>query len=341
MKRGFLAFVSEHLQAPPPVVTADLTGQTVMVTGANTGLGFEAAKHFARMNPARLILACRNETKGNAAISKLKQETGFKAVELWLLDLAKFSSVTEFADRFEKDGGRLDILVANAAVAATEYRETVDGYEESLQVNNISTSLLCLRLAPRLVETAKQHPGNRPRIVVVSSEVHYWRTIPESVYNTHSPFQTLGSQEFCTQKEMGDRYVITKLLNLFFTHSLQELLDDTPVIVDTVNPGYCYSELRREIKVGFMAIVDWLMEKALARSTEGGSRQLVYAAVGGAEDPDKLKGAYLNIHRIDEPNDTLLGEEGKRRRDILWHDLVKELSKADPRVLDIVKEYSH
>jgi hypothetical protein len=134
---------------------------------------------------------------------------------------------------------------------------------------------------------------------------------------------------------MGDRYVITKrttlphpslflrlikptVLNLFFTHSLQELLDDTPVIVDTVNPGYCYSELRREIKVGFMAIVDWLMEKALARSTEGGSRQLVYAAVGGAEDPDKLKGAYLNIHRIDEPNDTLLGEEGKRRRDILW-----------------------
>ena len=52
-------------------------------------------------------------------------------MELWLLDLAKFSSVTEFADKFEKDGGRLDILVANAAVAATAYRATVDGYEES------------------------------------------------------------------------------------------------------------------------------------------------------------------------------------------------------------------
>ena len=61
----------------------------------------------------------------------LKQETGFKAVELWILDLARFSSVTEFADRFEKDGGRLDILVANAAVAPVEYRGTVDGYEES------------------------------------------------------------------------------------------------------------------------------------------------------------------------------------------------------------------
>lgn len=107
------------------------------------------------------------------------------------------------------------------------------------------------------------------------------------------------------------------VLNVFFTHSLQELLKDTPVIVNTVNPGYCYSELRREW-TGIRGAIDWLMEKALARSTEAGARQFVYAAVGSADDPDKLRGAYLNIHRIDEPSDHVIGEAGKRRRDILW-----------------------
>ncbi|KAJ3510347.1 hypothetical protein NMY22_g16004 [Coprinellus aureogranulatus] len=292
------------------------------------------------MKAGRLILACRNESKGKAAVEKLKAETGFNAVELWLLDLSKFSSVSAFAERFEKDGGRLDILVANAAVATDKFKETADGWEESLQVNDLSTALLCLRLAPRLVDTAKKYPGSRPRIVVVSSEVHYWVDIPEKVYESPAPFQLLSNKEYCTPKEMGNRYMVTKLLNVFFTQSLQELLKDTSVIVDTVNPGYCYSELRRDF-AGIMAVFDWLMEKCLARSTEAGSRQLVYAAVGGAEDPDKFKGAYVNLHRIDEPSDHVIGEAGKRRREILWHDLIKELSKVDSRIPEIVKEYSH
>lgn len=68
MKKTFLNFIYEHIFSPPPVVTADLSGKTVIVTGANTGLGFEAAKHFARMNAGRLILACRSEAKGKAAV---------------------------------------------------------------------------------------------------------------------------------------------------------------------------------------------------------------------------------------------------------------------------------
>lgn len=68
MKKSFASLVWDQWKTVPTVATADLTGQTVIVTGANIGLGFESAKHFAKMNPAKLILACRSEEKGKAAV---------------------------------------------------------------------------------------------------------------------------------------------------------------------------------------------------------------------------------------------------------------------------------
>ncbi|KAJ7671217.1 hypothetical protein B0H17DRAFT_1209073 [Mycena rosella] len=106
---------------PPSVTKADLTGKTGIVLGANTGLGFEATKHFARMNPGWLILACRSQSKGLAALEQVKADTGFKNAELWITDLSDFASAKSFADKFEQDGGRLDVLVENAGLAPTAY----------------------------------------------------------------------------------------------------------------------------------------------------------------------------------------------------------------------------
>ncbi|KAJ7461641.1 hypothetical protein FB451DRAFT_1404871 [Mycena latifolia] len=112
MQLSFWTFIKGQLFASPAVVTADLTGKTVIVLGANTGIGFESAKHFARMNAGRLILAYRSQSKGEAAVDKLKAATGYERAELWLIDLADFTSVRHFADKFESDGGRLDALTA-------------------------------------------------------------------------------------------------------------------------------------------------------------------------------------------------------------------------------------
>ncbi|KAJ2933351.1 hypothetical protein H1R20_g3738, partial [Candolleomyces eurysporus] len=309
MKKTILSFIQDQRFKIPPVIQVDLKGQTVIVVGANTGLGFETAKHFSRMGPAKLILACRNEEKGRAAVNKIREETGYSA-ELRALDLARFSSVLSFVDDFLKEGNRLDILVANAAITATEYKTTVDGWEETLQVNDLSTSLLCLLLAPRIVETATKY-GTRPRIVVVTSELHYWAHLDDTkVINAPSPFQILN-----------------------------KLLKDTPVTVSCVNPGLCKSDLRRSFS-GIRSIMINLLEKALARTAEEGSRQFVWAAVGGPDDVDLLKGAYVNIYEVEEPSDYVLGEEGKRRQDKLWADLIEELSKVDGRVKQIVQNFS-
>ncbi|TFK31455.1 hypothetical protein BDQ12DRAFT_694120 [Crucibulum laeve] len=340
-KKTALGIVFDQLQTVPPVATADLQGKTVVVIGANTGLGFEAAKHFARMNAGRVILACRSKEKGEAAVARLKEDTGYMKAELWIIDLSKFSSVKAFADRYEKEGGRLDILVENAAtMPATDDNGdallTEDGWETSFQVNNLALSLLAILLLPRMIQTAKAHSTN-PRLVVVASEVHFFTTLQPAVVNSTNPLKTFGSKEYCTTSVLGSRYFDTKLMNVFFTRALSDRLGKSPVIVNCVNPGFCRSELRRDLFGVKLALV-WAIEKLIARTTEQGSRQLVWAAVGGEEDLDKLRGEYISLQEVHEPSDYALGEEGKVLQERLWENLIGELFTVDPRVKSIVQQ---
>jgi len=333
-------FICDQWTKVPPVVTADLAGKTVMVIGANTGLGFEATKHFARMNPARLILGCRNPTKGEAAIERLERETGYQSAELWIIDLSEFQSIRLFADKFEKDGGRLDILVENAASTPKGiYEETCDGWESTLQVNYLSPSLLALLLLPRMIQTGKEY-GTAPRLVVVTSEVHFWAHLDQNVLESPDILKTIGSKEYCTQAIIGTRYTDTKLLNVFFYRALNDRLpkSSSSVIVNGVNPGYCYSELRRSL-TGFRAIFDWLMEKALARTSEEGARQIVYGAVGGAEDEDSLRGAYISFAAVREAGDVAISAEGQVVQNKLWAEMVDILAQIDHRVRHTVDQY--
>ncbi|KAJ6557339.1 hypothetical protein DFH09DRAFT_1163826 [Mycena vulgaris] len=309
-----------------------------MVIGANAGLGFEAAKHFATMGPGRLILACRSQSKGQAALEKLREETRCTTAELWIVDLAEFASVKRFAHKFEQEGGRLDILVANAAVVLPKYESTKDGWETCLQVNCLSMPLLSLLLLPHMVRTGREH-STVPRIVVVASEVHYWATIEKRILESPDILATLGSAEYCTPKMMDSRYFLTKLLNIMFVRALNaRIAASTPLVVNAVNPGYCYSNIRQSFS-GIMAVVDRLMEICLALPTETGSRQLVWAALGQEENPDKLRGEYLSLQRVEEVSDYILSPEGARAQDRIWDELVAILGKVDPRVSSTVDTY--
>jgi retinol dehydrogenase 12 len=116
-----------------PLVTENLEGRIVIVTGSNTGLGFDCAKHFLQMKPAKLILAVRSTEKGQAAALRMIEETKETRpdiVEVWKLDMASLASVQEFAQRVETLP-RLDIAVLNSGVAAKVWETTGDGYELS------------------------------------------------------------------------------------------------------------------------------------------------------------------------------------------------------------------
>ncbi|KAJ7121955.1 hypothetical protein C8R43DRAFT_959322 [Mycena crocata] len=333
MKLTLWALLKDQFTKQAPVAKADLAGKTVIVLGANTGLGFDASKHFARMNPGRLILACRSQSRGQAALDNLQKTTGYKKAELWLIDLSDFDSVKSFADKFEKDGGRLDILVENAAMMNPKFDATKYGWE----MNCLATPLLPLLLLPHMLRTAKEH-ATLPRVVVVTSELHYWADIPKDIRESNKILATLGSAEFCTPKAMQTFYFITKLLNVLFVRALNARLGDAPLIVNAVNPGFCVSELRRGF-TGVAGIFMSIMVSLLAFSTDEGSRRLVWGAVGFPEDPNKLRGQYLNHNRVDESSDFVISAEGQKFQNDTWNELIEMLGKEDPNVLATVDKY--
>lgn len=146
----------------------------------------------------------------------VKRETGYQNAELWSLDLADFAPVRSFADKFEQDGGRLDVLVENAAVTKMDYEATKDGWEMTLQVNFLSTALVALLLLPRMLQTAREH-ATAPRIVVVTSELHHFGVIPKEVFEKGNVLTTIGSAEYCTKE-----YVFLFFHNPLPAHSSQE-----------------------------------------------------------------------------------------------------------------------
>ena len=111
--------------------------------------------------------------------------------------------------------------------------------------------------------------------------------------------------------------VISIVLNVFFARGLSERLRDKPLIVNTVNPGFCHSALRRNV-TGLQALPVRLWELIMARSTEHGSRQLIWVCIGGKDNIDQLRGAYISSMHVQEASDTVVSEEGKIAQTKLW-----------------------
>jgi len=302
--KPFTSFLRDQW-AHLPDTYEDLTGKTVIVVGANVGLGYEAAKKFAKMNPGRLILACRNKEKGDNAVKMISEATGCKTVECWTVDLASFKSVSAFADRFAAEGGgRLDILLENAGIANVKFESTKDGWEQTLQVNHLGTVLLGLLLLPVVAST----PGS-PRITIVSSELHY-HVIKLREADSSNIFSKLNDPDTPLTRE---RYNVTKLFNVFFTRSFAEKLKPSvPVTVNVVNPGLCVSELRRKISFPLSIILS-LFVALVSRTTEVGSRTLTHASLLGTKE--EVHGKYLNKCQVERESEYVYTADGAKVQD--------------------------
>ncbi|GKZ28946.1 hypothetical protein AbraIFM66950_001904 [Aspergillus brasiliensis] len=278
---GLRLFFHSQLFVTPPTPTTSFADQTIIITGSNTGLGLEAARHFYRLNCARLILAVRTVSKGEAAKEDIlrtavQQRTDAEAIEVWPLNLSSTESTLAFADRVQSELPRVDILVENAGINTADWVLT-EGYEQTVQVNVLNTFLLALSLLPKLTDTKTVFPDSQPHLVIVSSEAHRLTTFPE--INPPDLYAQLNNMADFSQQP---RYQATKLIEILFTRELVARLKSTattttpPVIINLVNPGLCTSDLDR--RGSQPPLLVRILRRILDRTTEVGGRTLVLAA---------------------------------------------------------------
>jgi NAD(P)-dependent dehydrogenase (short-subunit alcohol dehydrogenase family) len=325
---SFAGFVIQQYSSLP-LIWRDLKEKVIIITGANTGLGFEAAKHLATMNASKLILAVRDVQKGEKAKEEVLKYWDRANVEVWQLDLASFDSVKSFAAKFQASGNRLDILISNAGVAVgPTWTTTGDGFETTLQVNHLSNLLLILLLIPVLRKTASEY-HTEPRVVVVSSGAHAFAKYPQR--NDKDPIAALNDPN---RSSMNERYYCTKLLNLFMTRYLARYFPD--ISIHSLSPGLCRSDLSRYKKPWLATIRFAIFMFLMARTTEQGARTLVHAAV--SEDlllSRGPNGRYWDDCVENAPNKTAIDD---RLAETVWKESLEILTLNHPQLKELLKD---
>ncbi|KAK8022727.1 hypothetical protein PG993_013494 [Apiospora rasikravindrae] len=321
-----------------PYPSTPYAGQTIVITGSNTGLGKEAARHYARLGASRLILAVRNLEKGQAARKDI-ETTAAKGtvIDVWELDMAKYASVQAFAARVNVELSRVDIFHANAGVVCPKYSVT-EGNETSVTINYVSTFLLAALVLPKLKATAAEF-GTRPTLAITNSGAHEHTKFPHmsaaatTIKNGGASdgaiLTAVNDQNFAGGAHWKEQYPVSKLLGVFAVRSIakEHPADRYPVTVNMVSPGLCHSELSREAE-GVQKVAFSIMKAAVARTTEEGSRTLVDAGVQGA----KSHGQYLADCRIAQPSAVVLDNPGVQDR--LWLELKAKLEAIQPGVTE-------
>lgn len=254
----------------------DQSGKVVIVTGANSGIGFECARALAHKGAA-VIMACRSLEKGQVALEQIQNEKSHAQVLLKQLDLADLNSVRRFGEDFLAAFERLDILINNAGVMATPYGKTADGYEMQFGTNHLGHFVL----TGTLIDLLKDTPD--ARVVTVSSDAHRFGRIA---------FKDLNSEKFY-QKWLA--YGQSKLANVLFGNELQRRLDrngNNPISV-VAHPGYAATNLQHTTTLFSM------LNPVLAQSPEMGALPILYAATS----PEIKGGEYIGP-------DGFLGQRG-------------------------------
>lgn len=324
-----MGFFYSQLIKKLPEPTGSFSGKTVIITGSNTGLGKEAARHFARLGVGRLILAVRSSEKGEAAKKDIVTTTkcSSNVISVWNLDMASYASVQAFAARVEAELDRVDIFLANAGVNSPKYALAEDN-EATITINVVSTFLLVALVMPKLKATAEAF-HTTPTLSITTSDTHAFAQFPQRTAPDGQIFNTINDKA-TAEKNWLQHYPLSKLLEVLGTRAIAERYPaaELHVTVNCVNPGLCASDLVKDLKGPVVAVMK-AASTVLARTTEVGSRTLFHAGTQGAES----HGRYMSDCEITNPSKFVLSKEGKVAQDRVWDELVAKLGATKPGLM--------
>jgi len=319
----------------------NLSDKVAIVTGSNTGIGYQTALELARAN-ATVIVAARSEAKGIAAVKEIQKEVQHsKKIQFLKLDLSSLDSVEQFTTSFLKLGIPLHVLMLNAGVMKSPgenfgvgyqnygFETTEDGFEYHIGVNHIGHAYLTKLLLPKLKQSAPS------RIVSVSSMAEMGAPPSGMIFDRWLPKDGIMPQDY----EDGLAYGQSKLANLMYTKELAKRLDGTSVSAYSLHPGVITSDLTRYLSVemenavkeqGRIAqivsmIFGNLFEMALFNVKDGALTQLYVAT---AEEGQLVNGGFYHPigNLVDSSHPQGLNET---LSSILWDETERAISKRN------------
>ena len=291
----------------------DQSGKTIFITGANTGLGFDAAKVLAGRG-ARVLIGCRSRDKAQQARRNILAEHPGADVAVIELDLASLGSVKKAAATVAKEP-RLDVLINNAGIMIPPYELTLDGFESQFGVNHLGPFALTGLLLPKLQATADARVVNTASIAHKQGKIHFDDINAERGYNPVT------------------RYAQSKIANLYFTYELHRRLSaagDSTISV-AAHPGIADTELSRYVPRALRMLMP-VFRPLFNTSAQGAWPTLCAATMPGVQG-----GEYYGPARRRETAGPAVKVASNRRshdRDIarrLW-DLSVEMTGVDPGV---------
>lgn len=281
---------------PPQLPASDhFRGFTVLITGATGGLGLETAIHYVNLGARTVIITGRTLSKANAAKAVIEARTGRKdVVKARELDMSTFGEVRKFMDALIAEVKCVDIVLLNAGVYKVTYEQTPDGWEESLQVNTLSTILLGLLLLPWM-QASRPINGRSQHLGIVSSGLHVMPNIQAATFPKEDILQYWNEPgNFKPGGGSDGSYSLSKLLMMYGADRITRLARDKQgnpsPIVNTMCPGVCKSDLGRQYAAKGAAVraLIWFFFATFAKSTENGARTLVLAAMTGPDEHGKF-----------------------------------------------------
>ncbi len=248
----------------------DLAGKNIVVTGANTGIGYEAARALAAVG-ARVIFACRSAEKGEQAVSNAKKLHPAAKAEFRQLNLASFENIRQFCEQLDLD--KIDVLICNAGLTQPKYTETEDGLEMTVGVCHFGHFLLTNLLMDKLLA------ADEPRVVMVSSESHRY---PATLNLSNYPLSKL-TYSFMVS------YGQAKLSNTLFANELQRRYSDRGLTACSLHPGTLITtDIARNSRAAFIM----KLISPFTKNTNQGASTTVFCAA--YEKSENLGGQYYS-----------------------------------------------
>ncbi|KAL6891180.1 NAD(P)-binding protein [Trichoderma longibrachiatum] len=314
---------------PPTPGDANVSGKTIIVTGGNAGLGFDAARQFLTLGASRIILACRSMQKGRDAASALCAHPTVKTtnpdaiIDAFELDLDDYHSGLCFSNRVKAEVTELDILLNNGGQVVMDYEKSKSGHERSMQVNCYTHLLISLELLPLLRSTAAAR-GTPSRITFTGSATQIMQnTLSKQPISPEST--VLGHFDDEANFNKLYRYADSKTVVNAYVRRLAALAP-SEVIVNNACPGLVRTGIDKNLPF-YLKLPMGLIRQSTGRTVEEGARTLVYAAVVAGPETN---GKFLQHNQIDPGADLLNTPEGESFIGKLWKESVQDVAAVDP-----------